>query len=135
MIFKSKPEFCTVCKKQITHKHKAKKEWNVKSPLCGDCYVDKMKESYDASVHQNCVTCGTKHKVTDLWEPRWQWDMTGLLCKSCFDKKEEDFTKKKNFCCICGAKLGFLRYNPKSKWSLDGQLCKNCWDVQKTKNG
>jgi hypothetical protein len=61
--------------------------------------------------------------------------MTGLLCKSCFDKKEEDFTKKKNFCCICGAKLGFLRYNPKSKWSLDGQLCKNCWDAQKTKNG
>jgi len=61
--------------------------------------------------------------------------MTGLLCKSCFDKKEKEFTKKKNFCCICGTELSFIRYNPKSKWNLDGQLCRDCWDTQKAKSG
>ena len=58
------------------------------------------------------MECGTTRKITDLWEPRWQWDMEGLLCKECFDKKEEDHGKKKNFCAICGGKIGLLRYNP-----------------------
>lgn len=135
ILFDRKPAFCTICNKQIKHKHKAKKEWNVKSPLCGDCYVDKMKEAYDAGMFQNCVFCGVKKKVSDLWEPRWQWDMEGLLCKNCFDKKEEDFNKKKNFCCLCGTKLGFIRYNPKANWKMEGQLCKSCWDGQKKERG
>ena len=84
---------------------------------------------------KKCVACGLKNKVTDLWEPRWQWDMVGLLCKKCFDQKELDFNKGKNFCCICGSKLGFIRYNPKSGWKIDGQLCKKCWDSQKISNG
>ncbi len=84
---------------------------------------------------QSCLSCGVTKKLNDLWEPRWQWDMEGLLCKECFDKKEEDFNKKKSFCSICGIKLGFIRYNPKGKWTIDGQLCKSCWDSNKSKFG
>ena len=57
--------------------------------------------------------------------------MVGLLCKKCFDEKELDFNKEKNFCGICGTKLSFIRYNPKNNWKIKGQLCKNCWDAQK----
>ena len=134
-LFGNKESFCTICNKSITHKNKAKREWGVKSPLCSDCYIDKMKESYDAAVIRKCIDCGKKSKVTDLLEPRWQWDMEGLLCKKCFDKKESSFNKEKSFCCICGNKLGFVRYNPKNKWEIKGFLCKNCWDDQKSQNG
>ena len=47
-------------------------------------------------------------------------------------KKSWILTRKKNFCGICGTKLGFIRYNPKNNWKIKGQLCKNCWDAQKT---
>jgi len=133
ILFNRKPAFCTICNKQITHKHKPKKEWGVNAPLCGDCYVDMMKQSYDESIKQSCVTCGVKKKISDLWEPRWQWDMKGLLCKNCFHKKEDVFNKKQKFCSICGATLGFIRYNPKSKWNIEGQLCKNCWNTEREK--
>jgi ribosomal protein S14 len=79
--------------------------------------------------------CGTTGKISDLWEPRWQWDMDGLLCKDCFDKKEEDHTKKKNYCALCGTKMGLFRLNPKPKWKVDGQLCRKCWDVKKAEFG
>ena len=59
--------------------HKPKKEWNLEGKLCGDCHVDKTKEYYEGKARQPCVTCGTSYKITDLWEPRWQWDMEGLL--------------------------------------------------------
>ena len=134
-IFSRKPSNCTICNKQITHKHKAKREWGIKSPLCADCYLDKMHQSYDASLMGKCVICGIKNKVTELWEPRWQWDMEGLLCKECFDKKETNFGKEKNFCSICGSKMGFIRYNPKGNWKIKGQLCKDCWNSQKAQNG
>ena len=42
-IFSRKPAQCTICNKQISHKNKAKREWGVKSPLCSDCYLDKMQ--------------------------------------------------------------------------------------------
>ena len=74
-------------------------------------------------------------KIANLWEPRWQWDMEGLLCKDCFDKKEESFGKTKNYCSVCGAKMKFIRYNPKPKWKVKGQLCKNCWDERKKQFG
>ncbi len=135
MIFSQKPSFCTICKKQLTHKHKPKKEWNVKGPLCADCHLDKMKEHYEGTIKQKCISCGVTKKITDLWEPRWQWDMEGLLCKNCFDQKEKDFNTKKEFCSICGAKLNFFRFNAKSKWKLEGQLCRTCWNSQKTKHG
>jgi len=83
-LFSKKPAYCTICNKEITHKHKPKREWRIKGPLCGDCHVDKMKEFYEGKIRQPCVSCGTTKKITDLWEPRWQWDMEGLLCKECF---------------------------------------------------
>ena len=48
-----------------------------------------QKEYYEGKVRQPCVVCGKTQKITDLWEPRWQWDMEGLLCKKCFDKKKK----------------------------------------------
>jgi hypothetical protein len=93
-----------------------------------------MQKYYDLSVKQKCVICGIEKNVPDLWEPRWQWEMKGLLCKSCFDKKGIEHDKLRNFCSICGTKLGVIRYNPKKQWSIDGQICRNCWDTQKAKD-
>ncbi len=61
--------------------------------------------------------------------------MKGLLCKTCFDKKDTDYNKSKMFCGNCGKKLGVIRYNPKKQWALQGQLCRECWDTQKAKLG
>ena len=134
-LFSKTPSFCTVCGKQLTHKHKPKREWDIKGSLCGDCHFEKSKEYYEGKMRQACVTCKTTRRITDLWEPRWQWDMEGLLCKECFDKKEEAFGTKKNFCSLCGAKMGLIRYNPKQKWKVDGQLCRLCWDKKKAEMG
>ncbi|MEK0339217.1 MAG: hypothetical protein QQN46_03195, partial [Nitrosopumilus sp.] len=119
-LFSKKPSFCAVCNKELTHKHKPKKEWNIEGRLCGDCHFDKSKEYYEGKVRQPCVICKTTKKITDLWEPRWQWDMEGLLCKECFDKKEESHTKKKNFCALCGKKMGLIRFNAKGNWKIEG---------------
>ena len=134
-LFSKKPSLCAICNKEITHKHKPKKEWNIEGVLCADCHMDKTRQYFEGTMTQNCVQCNVKRKITDLWEPRWQWEMEGLLCKQCFDKKEADFNQKKEFCCICGAKLGFFRLKPKGKWKIDGELCRKCWDSQKAKNG
>jgi hypothetical protein len=53
-----------------------------------------------------CKNVKQHKKITDLWEPRWQWDMEGLLCKKCFDEKEKDHDQKKNFCALCETKMG-----------------------------
>lgn len=134
-LFDKKPVNCTICDKEITHKHKPKKEWNVKGPLCGDCHINKMKEYYEGTIRQTCVTCGVVKKISDLWEPRWQWDMEGLLCKKCFDEKEESFNKKKDHCTLCNKKLGLIYYNPKPAWKIDGRLCRTCWDLKKQEFG
>ena len=89
-LFSRKPSFCAVCNKELTHKHKPKREWNIKGRLCGDCHFDKSKEYYEGKVRQPCVKCGTTRKITDLWEPRWQWEMEGLLCKECFIDHREN---------------------------------------------
>lgn len=130
-----KPSFCTICKKQITHKHKPKSEWKIEGPLCGDCHVTQMKKFYELSLRQKCIMCGVEKDVPDLWEPRYQWNMKGLLCKSCFNKKDEEYKNLKEFCGKCGKKLGLIRYNPKKKWSISGQLCRECWDSQKAQLG
>jgi len=135
IFFHSEPAFCAICKTKLKHKHKPKKEWKIEGPHCGNCHVDKMNEFYEASIRQNCIQCGIKKEIAELWEPRWQWEMEGLLCKNCFDKKESDFNKKKEYCSICGIKLGFFRYNPKPKWNLEGQVCRDCWDSRKAQNG
>ena len=135
VLFSRKPVFCAVCNKQLTHKHKPKKEWGMKGLLCGDCHFDKSKEYFEGKIMQPCVECGITKKITNLWEPRWQWEMEGLLCKECFDKKEEDHAKKKNFCALCGGKIGLIRYNAKGNWKIEGQLCRNCWDKKKIEFG
>ncbi len=134
-LFGKKVEYCAVCSKELTHKHKPKREWNINGRLCGDCHMDKSNEFYEAKVRQPCIVCGTTKKISDMWEPRWQWDMDGLLCKECFDKKESGFNEKRNFCTICSGKMGLIRYNPKPKWKIEGQLCRRCWDEQKAKYG
>ena len=48
-LFSRKPAYCAICNKELTHKHKPKREWNVKGALCGDCHVDKTKEFYEAN--------------------------------------------------------------------------------------
>jgi len=135
VLFSRKPVFCAVCNKQLTHKHKPKKEWGMKGLLCGDCHFDKSKEYFEGKIMQPCVECEITKKITNLWEPRWQWEMEGLLCKECFDKKEEDHAKKKNFCALCGGKMGLIRYNAKGNWKIEGQLCRNCWDKKKIEFG
>jgi len=107
----------------------------VEGPLCGDCYIAQMQKYYDLSVKQKCVMCSTEKNVPDLWEPKYSWEMKGLLCKTCFDKKDAEYNKSKTFCGTCGKKLGVIRYNPKRQWALQGQLCKECWDSQKAKMG
>ena len=134
-LWNKSPSYCAICKQELKHKHKPKREWNVKGPLCGNCHFEKSKEYYEGKVRQPCAVCKTTYKITDLWEPRWQWDMDGLLCKKCFDEKESNHTKQKNFCSLCGAKMGLIRYNPKSKWKIEGQLCRNCWDQKKAEFG
>jgi hypothetical protein len=134
-LFTQKPVACCICKKNISHKHKPKTEWQIQGPLCGDCYVDQMTKFYELSRRQKCVVCKTEKDVPDMWEPRYQWEMKGLLCRTCFDKKDEEYKKLKTFCAICGKKLGMIRYNPKRKWAVYGQLCRECWDSQKAKLG
>jgi len=134
-LFNRAPTYCAICEKELKHKHKPKKEWNIEGHLCSDCHMDKTRQYFEGTMTQVCGVCNSKKKITDLWEPRWQWEMEGLLCKSCFDKKEKTFTEKKEFCNICGAKLGFFRYNPKDKWDVEGHLCRKCWDSNKARNG
>ncbi len=134
-LFSKKPTVCAVCGKQTKHAHKPKREWGISGRLCGDCHVDKTKAYYDSMTQQACVTCGQVRHIHDLWEPHWKWNMEGLLCKSCFDKKGQDFENARTRCALCGTKMGFIRYNPKPKWKVTGQLCKECWDSQKRQNG
>ncbi len=77
-LFDRKPTYCAICNKELKHKHKPKREWGIKGSLCGNCHVDKAQEFYEAKVRQPCIECGTKKKISDLWEPRWQWDMDGM---------------------------------------------------------
>ena len=130
-----KPSYCKICGAKLKHKNKPKREWGVKGPLCGDCYVTKTTEFYEAKIIQPCVVCGVRRRVADMWEPRWQWDMDGLLCKDCFEKKETGHKNEKSTCSHCGTKLGFIRYNPKPKWNMNGQLCRECWDNTKAELG
>ena len=133
--FSRKPVYCAVCRTRLKHKHKPKREWGIKGPICGECHVTKTEEFYEAKVVQPCVTCGVHRRIADMWEPRWQWNMDGLLCKECFDKKEAKHASQKRVCAICGTGLKFIRYNPKPKWKIDGQLCRQCWDDTKAKMG
>lgn len=45
-LFNHKPLFCTICKKSITYKQKAKRRWNIEGYLCGDCWINEMQKQY-----------------------------------------------------------------------------------------
>ncbi len=51
-----------------------------------------------------------------------------ILCNKCYEKKDKEFDKERNYCSICGSNLKFFRYNPKPHWNIPGQLCRKCWD-------
>jgi len=44
-LFSKKKVNCAICDKELTHKHKPKKEWNVKGSLCGDCILINQKNT------------------------------------------------------------------------------------------
>lgn len=132
-LFAKKEEFCTVCKRRISHKHKPKSSWNVESPVCGNCYVDLMEKNFKKNPDDKCVLCGVEPGSFSLWKPKKEWGITGWLCKLCFDEKERADDEAKKYCAICGNKLGFFCYNAKKEWGVNGQVCKNCWNLQKSK--
>ena len=133
MFFKNKSIFCTICKKQLNHKYKPKKNWNINGYLCNNCYLDELKKQYERNNKKNCYICNKLQNISNMWEPRFEWNITEPICEECFTKKESDFQHKKNFCSICNKKLGFIRYNPKGKRQIDGQLCKLCWVESKSR--
>ena len=140
--FKYKKSFyCINCNKQLKHKYKPPSEWNIDGYLCADCHIEKTKEFILKSQEEKkriaeepdlCIICGKKILLElDKNKPKWQWNIKSqgnLLCKNCYETKEQEFNKKLNFCKICNKKMGFIRYNPKPQWSIDGQLCRECWD-------
>jgi hypothetical protein len=136
---KKKSVFCNICNRELNHKYKPAKEWNIGGFLCADCHIEKTKEfiakqqQYE-EIPDSCIIC-KKELKTEKKKPRWQWniDSGSFLCIDCFEKKELSYEKRQNFCSICNKKMGFIRYNPKPKWNIDGQLCKICWDRRNQK--
>ncbi|HKU50318.1 MAG TPA: hypothetical protein VJP79_10230 [Nitrososphaera sp.] len=104
--------------------------------LCADCHIDKTKEfvekqSREQEVPDLCAICHRElTSDEDRNKPRWQWEMeSGLLvCKTCYQKKDADYTRKVNFCSSCNGRLGMFFYHPKPTWKIEGNLCKQCWD-------
>jgi len=44
------PKFCAICQKELKHKHKPKKEWNIEGLLCADCHMDKMRQYFEGTM-------------------------------------------------------------------------------------
>ncbi|HJU14262.1 MAG TPA: hypothetical protein VJ792_07390, partial [Candidatus Nitrosotalea sp.] len=107
-LFKKEKASCAVCNKEITHKHKPKKGWNVEGVLCGNCYVDLLGENFKKESDDRCVLCGAEPGSFSLWRPKKEWGVPqGWLCKPCFDEKEKADDEAKKYCAMCGAKIGF----------------------------
>ena len=67
MKFQSRaPVYCNICNKELKHKHRPKKEWNIEGFLCGECHMDKMREFFEGTMPQNCVKCSIKKKKISL---------------------------------------------------------------------
>jgi hypothetical protein len=134
---KKKSLYCANCNKQLNHKYKPLKEWNINGLLCADCHIEKTKEfvlkkqEEKRKLEDVCAICKKELILEfDKNRPRWQWNMEAgsMLCKICFDKKELDYDKLMNFCVLCNKRIGLIRYNPKPRWNVEGQLCRDCWD-------
>lgn len=132
---KKKSVFCNICNRELKHKYKPAKEWNIEGFLCADCHIEKTKEfiakqqQYE-EIPDSCIIC-KKELKTEKKKPRWQWNMDSdiFLCEKCYNQKELAYQTKINYCVQCGKKIGFVRYNPKPQWKIDGQLCRQCWDT------
>ena len=129
-LFSKKKTTCSVCKKEFSHTHKPKSNWDAEGPLCGNCYVDLMKKYYESGSDDICAICGGKPTAFNLWKPNKEWGIKGWLCKTCFDQKEKQDNDLKNFCCVCRQKISFIIYPPKKEWDMKGFLCKNCWNMK-----
>lgn len=136
--FHKKTEYCSICGINLKFKYKPAKTWQIQGNLCGDCHTTKMKEYYDKQAEakrleeikeNHCSICGKLNETTKK-RPRWQWNMEAetVLCVECFDKREQEYKIRLDFCNNCNGKLGIIRYNPKTNWKVNGQLCRRCWD-------
>ena len=124
-----KKEFCTICKKGVSHTSKPKKNWNVNGPLCANCYVDLMKTQPEKKKDDDtCILCGAEPGGLNLWKPKKEWEIKGFLCEPCLKEKERVDNELKQNCILCNAKLGFIKHRSKKEWNLKGYLCKNCWE-------
>jgi hypothetical protein len=134
---KKKVSYCANCDKELNHKYKPSREWNINGLLCADCHIEKTKEfvlkkqEEKRRLEDICAIC-KKDLIVEIDKntPRWQWNMeAGMrLCKICFDKRQLDYDKLLNLCALCDKRIGLIRYNPKPKWNIEGQLCRDCWD-------
>ena len=139
-LWKRKTEFCILCHKELKHKYKPSKGWNLEGFLCSDCHTQKIKEQIlkeqeeiekQKEEENRCSFCRSKlNSEYKKLKPKWQWNLEKgiILCKNCFEKKDKEFERERNYCSQCGSYLKFIRYNPKPKWNIKGQLCRQCWD-------
>ncbi len=86
-------------------------------PLPFGIDFSKQKEA-----EQKCFLCSSsldkaKHK------PRKEWNLDGLLCDECYNKKE-------NYCTYCQAELKGKKITPKKEWALSGYLCEVCYEFR-----
>jgi hypothetical protein len=81
--FNRSPKFCAICQKELKHKHRPKKEWNIEGLLCGDCHMDKMRQYFE-----KLLICGN-HAGSGKWKD--------YFVRVVLIKKKKTLTKKKNF--------------------------------------
>ena len=130
---KKQPVYCSVCKRELKHKYKPGKDWKIEGFLCGDCHIEKTKEfllKAQEVIPDVCAFCKQEIAEGSGRKARWQWNLEAgaVVCDACFESKDAEYEKNLNYCSICKAKIGFVRYNPKPNWNLKGQLCRRCWD-------
>ncbi len=100
-LFSKKPSFCSVCNKELTHKHKPKKEWNIKGSLCGDCHFEKSKEYYEGKVRQPCIVCGVTQKITNFVGTSMAMGHGGFVMQKLFLIKKKKITARKRIFVHC----------------------------------
>jgi hypothetical protein len=132
---KKEPLRCSVCNKELKHKYKPGKDWNMQGYLCGDCHIEKTKEfmlKKQEPEPEVCALCKSEIEEGTAKKARWQWnlDVGAVVCGACFGSKEAEYERTLNYCTVCNSRIGFVRYNPKPAWKLKGQLCRKCWDRQ-----
>lgn len=136
-IFRREAANCAVCNRELRrHRYRPAKEWNIQGWLCADCHIDKIRDfmlshKKDNEAPDTCAICGKLIALErDRNKPKWQWglDSDRAVCKTCYQKRDEEYNKRMNFCALCKGRLGTFFYHPKPEWKIDGNLCRKCWD-------